>query len=105
MKPVYLSLQTNSTSYAVYHSVHDNFYWMSHFGDPSFTHHVAIGLVWMKTALQLTTQPVLPYDPRLYAEVVKDIFDDLSKLNSELLSKQNITLCELFYHLGYLSYN
>ncbi len=48
----------------------------------------------MKTALQLTTLPVLPYDPRLYAEVVKGSFDDLSKLYSDILSKQNITLCE-----------
>ncbi len=92
-------VQANTTAYAVYHSVHDNFYWMSNFGDPSFTHHVALGLVWLKTAMLLVTNPLLPYDPRLYAEVVKNNFDDLSKLNSDLLEEQNITLCKLLTSL------
>ncbi len=94
-KDPFACVQANTTAYAVYHSVHDNFYWMSNFGDPSFAHHVAVGLVWLKTAMLLVTNPLLPYDPRLYAEVVKSNFDDLSKLNSDLLKEQDITLCKL----------
>ncbi len=40
--------------YGVYHSVYDNFYWMSHFGDPEFIYHQAaaryLGLLAFRTA-------------------------------------------------------
>jgi len=32
--------------YGVYHSVLDDFYWMSHFGDPGFVYHTAMVRVW-----------------------------------------------------------
>jgi len=31
--------------YGVYHSSYDSFYWMAHFGDPTFRYHVAAGTV------------------------------------------------------------
>ena len=85
-------MQTNATSYAVYHSVHDNFYWMTHFGDPDFSHHLAIGLVWIKTAMLLTTTPVLPYDPRDYALTVQDIFTGVMAQYGDTLKQQGISL-------------
>ena len=92
------TLQSNGTKsahgYPVYHSVHDNFYWMSNFGDPSFTHHVAMGLVWSKTAVLIATTPVLPYDPRDYADALDRIFKGLKNQYSLVLEEQNITLSE-----------
>src|SRR5690349_9372652 len=32
--------------YGVYHSAYDSFYWMDHFGDPSFQYHVAVSQLW-----------------------------------------------------------
>ena len=32
--------------YGVYHSAYDSFYWMSHFGDPTFQYHVAAAQIW-----------------------------------------------------------
>ena len=91
-----MNQQANSTAgrylYAVYHSVHDNFYWMSHFGDPTFSHHLALGLVWMKVAIMLSTQPVLMFDPRDYPITVMGIYDDVEKEYGELLSEQGISL-------------
>ena len=87
-------MQANRTSYAVYHSVHDNFYWMSHFGDPSFSHHKATGLVWVKLSLILSTEPVLPFDPRDYAIAIGHIFQNLKDSSGELLNKQEISLGE-----------
>ena len=88
--------QANSTAsryaYAVYHSVHDNYFWMSHFGDPTFSHHLALGLVWIKVATLLTTTPVLNFDPRDYAITVMDIYDGVEKLYGELLKQQGISL-------------
>ena len=87
-------MQVNRTAYAVYHSVHDNFYWMTHFGDPSFSHHLATGLVWIKLALIISTDPVLPFDPRDYAIAILDIFQNLKNSTGELLSQQGISLCK-----------
>ncbi len=91
ISPTYC-LQENATDYAVYHSVHDNFYWMSHFGDPGFTYHVTMGLVWMKTAILLTTTPLPPYDPRHFGLRVREIFDSLEEHYGSTLKAQNITL-------------
>jgi hypothetical protein len=44
---------------------------------PSFSHHLALGLVWIKVAIMLTTQPILNFDPRDYAIVVTDIYDSM----------------------------
>eukprot|EP00731_Ephydatia_muelleri_P016309 Em0009g733a len=82
----------NTTSYAVYHSVHDNFYWMTNFGDPSFTHHQALGLMWFKTAILLATTPVLPYDPRDYAISLQNIFASFVQQYGAVLQNQNISV-------------
>ena len=88
-------MQANHTLYAVYHSVHDNFYWVSHFADPTFSHHLATGLVWIKLALMLSTEPVLPFDPRDYAIVIGEIFQNLKNSSGDILDAQGISLCEL----------
>ena len=74
--------------------MHDNFYWMSHFADPSFSHHLATGLVWIKLAFMLSTEPVLPFDPRDYAIVIREIFENLQNSSSDILEEQGISLCE-----------
>ncbi len=93
---LHVLLQGNRTGYAVYHSVHDNFYWMTHFGDPSFTHHLAIGLVWSKLAVLIATTAVLPYDPRYYALSVEKIYQNLEAKYGTVLETQNITLGKIY---------
>ena len=83
---------THITHYAVYHSVHDNFDWMSNFGDPGFTHHKALGLLWIYTALSLLTSPVLPGKARDYGFIVQEIYENLSDEFEELLDKNGVTL-------------
>ena len=78
----------------VYHSVHDNFYWMQHFGDPGFSRHLASGLVWAKTAILLATTPVLPYDPRDYAIALNRIYSGLVQQYGTVLQQQSISLGE-----------
>ena len=65
---------------------------MTNFGDPSFTRHQAIGLIWSKTALLLATSPVLPYDPRDYAIALQNIFDSFVQQYGGVLQSQNISL-------------
>lgn len=84
--------QSNASTYPVYHSVHDNIYWMEKFGDPNFSHHIATGLVWIKLALLLTTQPVLLFDPTYYGIVVTEIYENVEKEYGQVLMQHGISL-------------
>jgi N-acetylated-alpha-linked acidic dipeptidase len=66
--------------YGVYHSAYDSFYWMSHFGDPTFVYHVAAAQLWGTVALRLADAAGLPLDYRDYAGQVREFFDQTMKL-------------------------
>ena len=65
---------------------------MTNFADPTFSHHLAIALVWSKLALSLATTPVLPYDPQDYAAALSRIYQNLEKQYGDTLTAQNIDL-------------
>ena len=54
-------------AYGVYHAMQDNFYWMEHFGDPTFQYQAAMAKIWGTLALQLANADVLPFDYETYA--------------------------------------
>jgi N-acetylated-alpha-linked acidic dipeptidase len=56
--------------YGVYHSQFDNYYWMTHFGDPGFRYMTAMAEVWGRLALRLANADVYPFDFELYADRV-----------------------------------
>ncbi len=85
-------VQANRKSYDVYHSVHDNFDWISRFADPTFSYHLAMALVWSDLAIALSTTPLLPFDPRDYAGAMNRIYKNLEEEYGELLEAQNISL-------------
>ena len=68
---------------------------MKHFGDPDFSHHLAPGLVWVKTGILLATTPILLYDPQDYAVALTRIYDGLEQQYGTLLQEKNITLGEV----------
>jgi N-acetylated-alpha-linked acidic dipeptidase len=65
--------------YGVYHSAYDSFYWMSHFGDPTFAYHVTAARLWGTIALRLADAPGLPIDYKDYASQVRDYFAESMK--------------------------
>ena len=81
-------------SFAVYHSVHDTFYWMEHFLDPNFEYHRAIGLVWLNIALQLVTTPLVPYNVTDYGIFMKWSADEFAQSYEQHLLEHNISLSE-----------
>ena len=90
---MYSSLvQSNDTQYAVYHSVHDNFDWMSKYGDPDFSYHLATAAVWGTTALLLATTPLPPVDLTYYSDWAEQAAKQFSK--REILEERKITLSE-----------
>jgi N-acetylated-alpha-linked acidic dipeptidase len=65
--------------YGVYHSAYDSFYWMSHFGDPTFVYHVAAAQLWGTVAMRLADAAGLPLDYRDYAWQVREFFNESTK--------------------------
>jgi N-acetylated-alpha-linked acidic dipeptidase len=65
--------------YGVYHSAYDSFYWMSHFGDPTFAYHVTAARLWGTIAMRVSDAPGLPLDYRDYALQVRDYFNESMK--------------------------
>ena len=69
-----------SGPYGVYHSQYDDFYWMTHFGDPGFKTMTTMADVWGRLALRLANAEVLPYDFVGYADRVGEFLDELGKV-------------------------
>jgi N-acetylated-alpha-linked acidic dipeptidase len=66
--------------YGVYHSLYDDFYWMKHFGDPTFAYHAALARILGTIALRLDEADILPFDYSAYAT-------EIARGQSELVSR------------------
>jgi N-acetylated-alpha-linked acidic dipeptidase len=65
--------------YGVYHSMYDDYYWMTHFGDPGFRYMTAMSEIWGRMTLRLANCDVYPFDFALYASRVGRFVDSLAK--------------------------
>lgn len=72
--------------------MHDNFYWMSHFGDPSFSHHRATASVWIIAALMLTTTPLPPLDMSFYTWVITREATEIDTEYRDILKAHGVSL-------------
>src|SRR5689334_14530771 len=63
--------------YGVYHSVYDDYYWMTQIGDPGFKYMTAMSEVWGRMVMRLANADVYPYDFPLYADRVRGFIDSL----------------------------
>ncbi|MEK7241046.1 MAG: M28 family metallopeptidase [Gemmatimonadota bacterium] len=66
-----------SGPYGVYHSIYDNYYWMTQFGDPGFKYMTVMAEVWGRMALRLANAEHYPHDFGLYAQRVGEFIDAL----------------------------
>jgi N-acetylated-alpha-linked acidic dipeptidase len=66
--------------YGVYHSLYDDFYWMKHFGDPTFAYHAALARILGTLALRLDEADILPFDYSAYAS-------EIARVQNELVSR------------------
>ncbi len=71
--------------YGVYHAADDNFYWMEHFGDPSFRYSVVAAQVFGTLGLRMADADILPFDYSEYGEAiqkyVRDLVEELKQTN------------------------
>ncbi|HLI30511.1 MAG TPA: transferrin receptor-like dimerization domain-containing protein, partial [Terriglobia bacterium] len=62
-----------------YHSIYDDYYWNSHFGDPSFVYGRALAQIAGSTVMRLADAGLLPYD---FADLVGTVKDYVSQLKT-----------------------
>jgi N-acetylated-alpha-linked acidic dipeptidase len=65
--------------YGVYHSMYDDYYWMSHFGDPGMRYTKALDRIWARIAVDLASSPLVPLDYETYAVELKGYLEDWAK--------------------------
>ena len=64
---------------------------MTHFGDPQFIAHQALGRVWVRMAMAIATSPLLPYHPIDYAIRLNETYLNLIQEYGAMLNKNNVT--------------
>ena len=62
--------------YGVYHSVYDNYFWMTHFGDPGLKYTAALAKIWAHLIIDLACRPILPLDYATYARELRTYLSD-----------------------------
>lgn len=65
-----------SGDYGVYHSMYDDYYWMSHFGDPGMLYTAALAKIWSRMVIDLACSPLLPLDYENYARELEKYLED-----------------------------
>lgn len=62
-----------------YHSCYDNYEWMTQFGDPGFRYHKSLGEIWGLLLLELSENPILPFDMEAYAAYLSSYVSELDE--------------------------
>ncbi len=76
--------------YGVYHSVLDDFYWMEHWGDPTFEYHATVAKVLGIAAIRLADDAVLPFRYSDYARQISDYIKERQKRAEENSSLKSV---------------
>jgi len=64
----------------IYHSIYDDFYWYTHFGDPDFMYERAESQLMGTAVMRLADAEVIPFDFSGFAENVKKFFSNVQEL-------------------------
>ena len=70
----------------IYHSIYDDFYWYTHFGDPDFVYERALAQLGGTAIMRMADADVLPFDPSASADTVKRY---VGELKNELKERQD----------------
>lgn len=76
-----------SGGYGVYHSVYDNFFWMSHFGDPEFLYHQAAARFFGLLTMRLSSAKVMPLRFSNYGTA---LMDDINEIRTDVIRRARV---------------
>lgn len=68
------------TKGGIYHSIYDDFYWYTHFGDPNFIYARALSQTMGTTVMRLADAELLPFDFVGMTDTVRKYAGDIEKL-------------------------
>jgi len=66
--------------YGVYHSLYDDFAWMSRFGDPTFRYHATMARLWGVLTLRFADADIVPFNYSLYPVEIAGYLRELKKI-------------------------
>ncbi|RMD96439.1 MAG: M28 family peptidase, partial [Calditrichaeota bacterium] len=78
--------------YGVYHATYDDFYWMSHFGDPNFSYHATMVKVAGMLLLQYADADILPFSFANYAREMLEHARKMEKAFREQGAPQELSM-------------
>ena len=78
-------------TYPMYHSIHDNFHWLTTYVDPDFRYHLTVSKMWIKLGLLLADSLILPFNLLRAADKLECFAKKFAKDHTEILSPQNIS--------------
>ncbi len=81
--------------YGVYHSVLDDYYWMEHWGDPTFEYHATVAKILGIAALRLADNPILPFRYSDYARQIDEYVKDRQKSAGENATLKSVDFSQL----------
>ncbi len=64
----------------IYHSIYDDFYWYTHFGDTDFSYGRALSQTAGTAVIRMADAEVLPYEFNNFTETVRRYLDELKRL-------------------------
>ncbi|KAJ5095444.1 hypothetical protein NUU61_004800 [Penicillium alfredii] len=73
-----------------YHSCHESYDWMVQFGDPGFQYHGLLAQFWGLLLLDLSENPMLPFDMEAYAFYLDGWVHDLDKFAKSKKAKVDL---------------
>jgi len=77
--------------YPMYHSMHENFHWLSTFVDPTFRYHLTVGKMWVKLGLLLSDSLILPFNLSRAADKLEYYAKKFAKDHESILTPQSIS--------------
>lgn len=72
----------SESSGGIYHSIYDDFYWYTHFGDPTFVYGRALSQTVGTAVMRLADAELLPYDFSDFTDTMRRYVSELEKLST-----------------------
>ena len=88
----------------MFHSVVDNYKWMTLFIDQDFRYHLLVGKIWLKLALNLADSTILPFNLTRAAKTVYEYAKVFQKIHEVYLRPKNLS-CDMLVSAALDLYN
>ncbi|MGC8596137.1 MAG: M28 family metallopeptidase [Candidatus Kryptoniota bacterium] len=86
--------------YGVYHSMLDDFYWMEHWGDPTFEYHATVARVLGISAMRMADDKILPLRYSDYARAIIMYLHERQKSAREVSDLEKVSFDSVFQAAG-----